>query len=240
MVFDRSTELYLTPHQRGVRIASAAKVPVTSNSLTVAQVLAYPCNVYLLNLESDIQHINDSSIDACGFDSAFGLIGQSVKKVLSKEDAAISMRDDQDVLRHQRVKLYEHSMVVQHINRMSCVSVKAPVLNDLNKLIGIFGCTVILGKQTLPVALELMNLLGLIRSSRNDNDIKKAYSHLNPFTSREAEILRHLACGLSAKMIADRLSISKRTVEHHVENMKAKVNCASRYELIELYSGCQN
>lgn len=236
MVFDKSTELYLTPHQHGVRITSAARVPVTSNSLTVGQALDYPCNVYLLDLESAIQHINDSSVETCGFDSASGLIGQSVRKVLARDDAAISMSDDQDVLRHQRIKLYEHSMVVQHINRMACISVKAPILNDLNKLIGIFGCTVILGKQTLPVALQLMNALGLIRAGCNDHAIEKTYSHWNPFTSRETEILRHLACGMSAKIIADRLSISRRTVEHHVENMKAKVNCTSRYELIEMYS----
>ncbi len=36
-------------------------------------------------------------------------------------------------------------------------------------------------------------------------------------TDRETEILRHVAKGLTAKQIAQRLSLSHRTVENHVQ-----------------------
>ena len=51
-------------------------------------------------------------------------------------------------------------------------------------------------------------------------------------TEREREVLRLLAEGLSNQQIADRLFLSKRTVEHHVGNILAKVGVASRAEAL--------
>jgi DNA-binding CsgD family transcriptional regulator len=49
-------------------------------------------------------------------------------------------------------------------------------------------------------------------------------------TKREAEILELLAHGLSNPEIADRLFISRKTVEHHVGNILAKLGLRSRAE----------
>ena len=50
-------------------------------------------------------------------------------------------------------------------------------------------------------------------------------------TEREIEILRHVAKGLTAKQIADRLSLSHRTVENHVQATFRKLQVANRVEL---------
>jgi DNA-binding NarL/FixJ family response regulator len=50
-------------------------------------------------------------------------------------------------------------------------------------------------------------------------------------TDRETEILRHVAKGLSAKQIAERLSLSHRTVENHVQATFRKLQVANRVEL---------
>jgi DNA-binding NarL/FixJ family response regulator len=50
-------------------------------------------------------------------------------------------------------------------------------------------------------------------------------------TERETEILRHVAKGLTAKQIADRLSLSHRTVENHVQATFRKLQVANRVEL---------
>ena len=51
-------------------------------------------------------------------------------------------------------------------------------------------------------------------------------------TSREQEALKRIAQGLMNKEIAEKLSISVRTVERHRENIMAKLNLHTRAELV--------
>ena len=51
-------------------------------------------------------------------------------------------------------------------------------------------------------------------------------------TEREAEILRMVATGLSYKQIADRLVLSHRTVQNHVQNTLTKLHLHNRVELV--------
>ena len=50
-------------------------------------------------------------------------------------------------------------------------------------------------------------------------------------TERETEILRYVAKGLTAKQIANRLSLSHRTVENHVQATFRKLQVGNRVEL---------
>ena len=49
-----------------------------------------------------------------------------------------------------------------------------------------------------------------------------------PLTSREAQVLRHIALGLSNKEIAVSLNISVETVKEHVQNVLRKVDANDR------------
>ena len=49
-------------------------------------------------------------------------------------------------------------------------------------------------------------------------------------TERETEVLRFVAKGLSAKQIAEKLSLSHRTVENHVQATFRKLQVANRVE----------
>jgi DNA-binding CsgD family transcriptional regulator len=46
------------------------------------------------------------------------------------------------------------------------------------------------------------------------------------------DCLYHLVLGMTTKEIAKELSLSHRTVEHYLENTRAKLNCSSRNELV--------
>ena len=51
-------------------------------------------------------------------------------------------------------------------------------------------------------------------------------------TDRETEILRHVAKGLTYKQIAERLVLSHRTVQNHVQNTLNKLQLHNRVELV--------
>ena len=55
-----------------------------------------------------------------------------------------------------------------------------------------------------------------------------AAGEVDPLTRREVEVLNWLALGLMDREIAENLSISERTVQKHVENIRAKLGVRSR------------
>jgi DNA-binding CsgD family transcriptional regulator/energy-coupling factor transporter ATP-binding protein EcfA2 len=61
-----------------------------------------------------------------------------------------------------------------------------------------------------------------------------------PITNREREIAMLVAMGLSNRRIADRLSVSVRTVDGHLYRIFAKLGIERRDELVHLMSGAQS
>jgi DNA-binding NarL/FixJ family response regulator len=61
-------------------------------------------------------------------------------------------------------------------------------------------------------------------------------SHIvdDELSSRELEILRHVADGLSNKLIADRLALSPDTVKSHLANAMAKLNANDRTHAVTI------
>ena len=64
-----------------------------------------------------------------------------------------------------------------------------------------------------------------IAQSRDDGPVRPS------LTERETEVLRYVAKGLSAKQIAEKLSLSHRTVENHIQATFRKLQVANRVEL---------
>ncbi|MEU8512764.1 helix-turn-helix transcriptional regulator [Kitasatospora sp. NPDC048722] len=57
------------------------------------------------------------------------------------------------------------------------------------------------------------------------------------FTTREREILDHLAHGHTSRAIARLLHLSHHTVETHIRNMRAKSGASSRTQLLAIALG---
>ena len=55
-----------------------------------------------------------------------------------------------------------------------------------------------------------------------------------PLTDREREIVMLIGEGLSSRAVAERLSISKRTIEGHIYRAMAKTGTSNRDELAAL------
>lgn len=60
-------------------------------------------------------------------------------------------------------------------------------------------------------------------------------AHENPLTSRQTEIASMVARGMSNRQIAERLVVSVRTVESHVERSLVRLGFHTRTELASWY-----
>lgn len=76
-------------------------------------------------------------------------------------------------------------------------------------------------------------LAGLVLGEfrRREREGRTAESGGPELTARETEVLRFVAKGLTARRIADRLGLSHRTVENHVQNVLRKLQLSNRVEL---------
>lgn len=74
----------------------------------------------------------------------------------------------------------------------------------------------------------LMNILSNMREgSKNEPEVPD-----NEISEREMEILYHVCLGLSNQEIADKLFISKRTVDKHRANLLSKTGCKNTAALV--------
>lgn len=55
-------------------------------------------------------------------------------------------------------------------------------------------------------------------------------------TTREEDVVECLLTGQTAKQTARQLDISPRTVERHLENIKEKLRCKTKFELVNIYN----
>lgn len=93
-------------------------------------------------------------------------------------------------------------------------------------------------KVILPFSTKLISIgsASAIENFLNDIDCSK-HNGLYRLTSRQAECAYHLAKGMSYKEIAIILGgLSPRTIEEHVYNIRQKLNCRNKSELISILS----
>ena len=77
--------------------------------------------------------------------------------------------------------------------------------------------------------------LALVDNGQLTIRIHITVTNVKKLSDRENEVLSHVVRGKTSKEIGMQLDISRRTVEHHIENIKYKTNCHSKAELINLY-----
>jgi two-component system, NarL family, response regulator NreC len=73
----------------------------------------------------------------------------------------------------------------------------------------------------------------LVRGYLGQDSPSSAKTAVDELTSREQEVLQHLADGASNDQIAEVLNISPKTVARHRENIMRKLNLHSRTELVK-------
>lgn len=65
-----------------------------------------------------------------------------------------------------------------------------------------------------------------------ESDHNRAF---NPITRRESEVMECLSHGLTEKEIGDKLFISPKTVNNHLDNIRKKIGVTKNIEIVSYY-----
>lgn len=240
MSIDTHEELFVLPWNHGVKLLThqqkEKQLSINKDELqSVGQLLQLPINVYFLNHESEIQNINKNTLINCSFPSKKSTIGKTISITAKKQAAKKIIQNDLKVMRSGKMHIFDEYFIQEKDNNsFHTVSFKFPWYSGQEKIIGILGCSIIIGenqKYSLANSLDILVKTRLLSRSFEKNIFNNQIDGIN-LTKQEHQCLRLLIKGGTNKTIAKILKISPRTVESYLQNVKIKLNVHSKSELI--------
>lgn len=246
-IFDTSGELLIQRSGNGVKLVRPDKLfthdyqnnhqyPIVS----LTDMSKFPFHLFFYDNDHRFQYINEMCASDDGFISTKDAIGKTVHETSIKESANRIINNNMLVLKTNTMKIIEETLDRNDGIHLGGFSIKFPLYGDNNVITGIFGLYTHIDPQNLSSlanSLELITRTGLLANPQGGNTIEKMFSGRELkgiyLSSRELECLRLLFTGKTAKMIAKALQLSPRTVEHYLENIKAKYEVSSKADLIE-------
>jgi len=184
---------------------------------------------------------NKNTAQLFGFSNEEELIGITDREIRCKaaEYADLFIKQDKKVLEDQipyavldihpyvddqiKTLLINKSLLISHDKKIigiscHCIEVNNLILNEITKYLGKLDPVTASGRWVSKKAANYY--------------LNSQYPNLH-LTNRQSECLFHLIRGRSAKEIARVLKLSVRTVESHIEDIKNKMDCCHKSEIVE-------
>ncbi|MEO8400495.1 MAG: helix-turn-helix transcriptional regulator [Gammaproteobacteria bacterium] len=234
---DTSNELKVYRYGNGLKLIKPnIKIKNHSDSgwytnHTVSSLLTIPCGIYFEDVNGVIQQLNENNIEQCNLDSISQAIGKSYFSALTSKAASALLKNDSETMKREKIQILEEEIIQKNNDVIyQVLSVKMPWYNSKNKVIGLFGCSITLGKKSLADSLALITKMGFLVPENifiKNNKMNDVY-----LSNQQYICAKLLLTGLKIKEIANRMKLSPRTVEHYIDNMKSKFKCHNKTELI--------
>ena len=222
-----SHEFVFSRYKKGIRLIPPD--PLGKNAhLSVEKILRQPFSIYFVNAANfSLSLINPTCAQNCHFDSESSAIGKIASDFLNKESAQFAVTTDKAAMFQETVNIIEHELEHSDGAINQYLTIKSPWYQD-QKLIGVFGCSIVLGQHPLAKSLQCITELGLL-SPNVFNPMPVTNELL--LSKQELRVAKLLITGLTAKEIAKHVNLSFRTVETYLTNMKTKLLCKNKTEL---------
>lgn len=232
--YDVNPAFLIQPYQRGIRLVKP-RTNLDGSLLCVEALNQLAAQTAFSNLENKFLAMNDRCIEVVGANSMKDIIGTTPLTFSQKKFGEEVTANYKSVIASRTTKVVEETGQRSDDLPIQSLSFKLPWYEE-KKIIGVFNLSIQVdpaSMQNFVLAMSQVLSTGILGSSMPVTRVKQETVY---FTKRENEILTYLVKGKTAKEIAKCLFISKRTVEHHIENMKHKSCCDSRFELIDKHS----
>lgn len=234
-LIDISEEFIIHPCGNGIKlIAPNSLSAITSNSTcTVKDAMQFSCNVAFSNTDIAIQKINEQTAATLGFESPFKAIGDNISSMIKKDCAEKVFHCNFKALKTRKVIIDEGEIIRKDELPLNRLSLYMPWFDNDDRIIGAFGCSIIIGMQSLAkffTHIQALGLLSQIKSPEsNPSFFDKNTIH---FSKRENECIYHIIRGKTLKEVAHILGLSKRTVEYYFECIKNKLGVNNKSDAI--------
>jgi DNA-binding CsgD family transcriptional regulator len=170
-----------------------------------------PFHFFCKNCEGKYIGCNDTCAKSIGYQRGEDMLGTTDFDHYPYQEASILRKNDLAVLNNGKIKFLAEKIILKNGQLYEIWSYRWPLFKKTTGIIGLI------------VIAFLLNKITILGSDKKPNTFSSC---------RQSECLYYLVKGMSAKRIAQTLNISPRTVEHHLEAMKAKLNCFSQEDLI--------
>ena len=194
------------------------------------------------NLDLTVRNVSNSTAKFLGYSNPKALYGKSDYDLPGAEYAEQFHKNDKLALNKQN-NLFVEKVVGPNDNELLSVAAKYPLYNRKNELeaLFVFGYAIV---DPLLFCFNLDSHESLINAMSGKKPLAEKYifrlvNRIIELTIRESQCYYYLMRHLTNSEIADKLGLSTRTVEMHIENIKQKVNCTRRTQLIEIAQQCK-
>lgn len=191
----------------------------------------------ILSLDSKLLSVNRTGIKWIGFSNDDAISGLSYEDMRCKaaEDAVFFIHQD-ELVKAKKKPIYFIGFYEYNNNEWKTVfGKKYPIINSEGTPIAIVSQFDEISNYNLIDTYRFMS-----KSQKRFKKNMKQFGYilednhiLEHLTNREAECLFFLLRGKTSKSIATLLNLSVRTVEYYIENIKNKMRCNGKEELIE-------
>ena len=239
---DTSDELCLEFKSNGVKLIKPELHTNLEKPVRMADILRLPFNVYFLDKNSVLQKSNEHHASTLGFSSPQVARGTDIFDICVYHSARRIIHNDRSIIQNKSVLITEedHTNIENNAIQWDCLSIKTPWYNEDNNIIGIFGCSIVIGQHSIAIALNHIKSLGLLDKDSPMQFTERLAKKKICLTKREQQCAYYIVRGYTALQISEHLGLSKRTVEHYIDNIKVKLDVANKAALIEKLMGLMN
>lgn len=202
--------------------------------ITLNDFFALPYSSYILDTKGKTVEINAIGAMICGFKSPANAMGKTIFDVSIGASAKRLLDNCQSVLEQESVKLFDETSLRHDNAKLQFLSIKYPCYDSKQQLKGLLGISIALGEHALADAIMHLSQIGLLPKSSSPQH-QQVSLNLGGVTlsPREEETLEYTVKGYTAKQIAKELSLSPRTIEEYINQVKLKLGVSSKQLLIQ-------
>jgi len=195
-----------------------------------------PGLVFAKDLNLNYVGMNKNLLSLLNLNNDDLVIGNNDYHLQWQQYADIYQAEDKFIINKKKSYQFIEPLLLDDKKELISIVKKSLNYDENNNPIGVIGTIISLKAKTAVKSmckLTQYDFANGFNKGRNSYIIcDEIFSDLN-LSKRESECLFYLIHGKTAKLIAKQLNISTRTVESYINNLKYKLNCETKNDIID-------